>query len=127
MDEFITININCLPDSVLNKREGGIGEYTNQFQIESSEGLRINRHFDDFKQYFQYNNSLIDNLFGDVFKIYEEFLSNKIDHSKHNEFKQCQKKFIKILKNSFSVIEQIYRVYIEEPEIGYIYDIINSK
>lgn len=43
------------------------------------------------------------------------------------EFKQCQKTFIKIIKNCFSVIEQIYRVKIPETEIGYIYDIINLK
>lgn len=39
-------------------------------------------------------------------------------------FRQCQKDMIKIIKNSFSVIENIYNVKINLPEVGFIYDIL---
>lgn len=44
----------------------------------------------------------------------------------HNleDFKECQKDMIKIIRNAFSVIENIYNVKINLPEIGFIYDIL---
>lgn len=43
------------------------------------------------------------------------------------EFEECQKDMIKIIKDAFSVIERIYNVKITLPEIGYIYDILISS
>ncbi|AVK49986.1 Fis family transcriptional regulator [Clostridium sp. MF28] len=39
-------------------------------------------------------------------------------------FIECQKDMIKTIENSFSVIEKIYNVKINLPEIGFIYDIL---
>lgn len=42
-----------------------------------------------------------------------------------DEFEKCQKEMIEIIKNSFSVIEQLYNVKINTAEIGYIFDYIS--
>lgn len=39
-------------------------------------------------------------------------------------FIECQKDMIRTIENSFSVIEKIYNVKINIPEIGFIYDIL---
>ena len=38
------------------------------------------------------------------------------------EFKQCQKEMIILIRKAFSVIEDIYNVKMNVAEIGYIYD-----
>lgn len=43
------------------------------------------------------------------------------------KFERCQKKFIKSVKKSFSVIEDKYSVNMPTSEVGYIYDIIKFK
>ena len=44
-----------------------------------------------------------------------------------NNFEQCQKEMIKIIKESFSVIEQTYSVKINTAEIGYICDFLTAE
>lgn len=48
-------------------------------------------------------------------------------YSKTLELKQCHIQFITAVKNSFSVIEQFYKVEIPTSEIGFIYDSILNK
>jgi sigma-54 dependent transcriptional regulator of gfr operon len=48
-------------------------------------------------------------------------------YSNVEKFKNDHKKFIKVVKNSFSVIEKVYSVEIPETEVGYIYDIISNE
>jgi sigma-54 dependent transcriptional regulator, gfr operon transcriptional activator len=43
------------------------------------------------------------------------------------EFQQCQKEMILLLKDAFSVIENIYCVKINIAEIGYIFDYLTAK
>jgi sigma-54 dependent transcriptional regulator of gfr operon len=43
------------------------------------------------------------------------------------QFEQCQKDMIKMIKEAFSVIENIYNVKINTAEIGYIYDYLVAK
>lgn len=42
------------------------------------------------------------------------------------KFEQCQKSMIKLIEDSFSVIEKIYNVKINLPEVGFIFDILTS-
>ena len=48
-------------------------------------------------------------------------------YSKCAELEQCHGHFIKMVRNSFSVIENFYRVEIPISEIGFIYDSIKNK
>lgn len=50
-----------------------------------------------------------------------------IDYKNIEEFEKCNRQFIKIAKNAFSVIENFYRVEIPVSEIAYIYDTISRK
>lgn len=43
------------------------------------------------------------------------------------EFSKCNKKFVKCVKNSFSVIEKQYNISINITEIYFIYEIINQE
>lgn len=43
------------------------------------------------------------------------------------KFEQCQKNMIKVIKESFSVLEKVYSVKINLAEIGFIYDILTHN
>ncbi|MDP4109166.1 MAG: PRD domain-containing protein, partial [Bacillota bacterium] len=49
------------------------------------------------------------------------------DYKNRPNFAKKQKKFIKVVKDGFSVIEKMYSVEISTEEIGYIYDIVTAK
>lgn len=52
---------------------------------------------------------------------------NDIDNSEVTKFSECNKNFILICKKSFSDIEKMYSVSIPDPEVYFIYEILNSK
>lgn len=92
-DEAITINISCLPEALLNGNEAG--ENITRFQIENSEGLRINRHDSSLKQYTRYGNTLIEDLYRDIFGAYDGLLAGRLDKSSYidSSFKTIDKYF----------------------------------
>ncbi len=98
------------PDKMINYIEDAVGVLQEELDI-------------------QFGNDLIICLYIHMSCLIERLVTKTPieSYDKLEEFKQCHKDFINIVKKSFSVIENVYSVNMIPSEIGFIYDIIVLK
>ncbi|MBP2072992.1 sigma 54-interacting transcriptional regulator [Thermoanaerobacterium butyriciformans] len=78
---------------------------------------------------FKFSNDLKIGLYIHISCLIERLIMKDpiMSYSNLNEFEKHHRQFINLIRSSFSVIEDIYKVQIPTSEIGFIYDIIHQK